>query len=257
MTGRTFIGGFSDDVDQVSGEVFWDGNLTSTKVDNFDLRWEAFQSLGQTISFGAFYKSFYRPIEIVQFVTASNNFQPRNVGDGKAVGVEVEVRKSLGFLTEKLDNFTINGNVTVTYSQIEMGTTEFNARVRKARAGETVDNTREMAGQAPYLINTGISYRGKENGFEAGVYYNVQGKTLTYVGIAEKPDVFSVPFHSLNFNANRSFGPSKKFQVGINVSNILGAERKLVFESYGASDKVFSRLKPGTNVALKLGYTFK
>src|SRR5690606_31527450 len=55
LTGRTFIGGFSDDVDQVSGEVFWDGNLTSTKVDNFDLRWEAFQAKGQTLSFGAFY----------------------------------------------------------------------------------------------------------------------------------------------------------------------------------------------------------
>ena len=257
LTGRTFIGGFSDDIDQVSGEVFWDGNLTATKVDNFDLRWEAFQTKGQTISLGAFYKSFYRPIEVVQFVTASNNFQPRNVGDGKAVGVEIEVRKSLGFLAEKLDNFTINGNVTVTYSQIEMGTTEYNARVRKARAGETIDKTREMAGQAPYLINTGLAYWGKDNGFEAGLYYNVQGKTLTFVGIAEKPDVFSVPFHSLNFNANRSFGASRKFQLGLNVNNLLGSERKLVFESFEATDKVFSRLKPGTSVSLKLGYSFK
>ena len=138
-----------------------------------------------------------------------------------------------------------------------MGTTEYNARVRKARAGETIEKTRDMAGQSPYLINTGLAYRGKDNGFEAGLYYNVQGKTLTFVGIAEKPDVFSAPFHSLNFNANRSFGASKKFQLGINVSNILGSERKLVFESYKASDKVFSRIEPGTNVSLKLGYSFR
>jgi outer membrane receptor protein involved in Fe transport len=244
-------------VDQVTSEVFWDGKLTATKVDNVDLRWEIFLPKGQTISFGGFYKSFYRPIEIVQYVTATNNFQPRNVGDGKAIGVEVELRKNLGFIAERLENFTINGNVTVTFSEIEMGATEYDARVRKARAGESVKDTRDMAGQAPYLINTGLFYNKIENGLEAGIYYNVQGKTLTYVGIAEKPDVYSLPFHSLTFNANKSFGASKKFQLGINVSNILGSERHLVFKSYQASEKTFSRIDPGTNVSLRLGYTFK
>lgn len=257
LTGRTFIGGFSDDVDQVTGEVFWNGNLTATKVDNLDLRWEVFQKQGQTISFGGFYKTFDRPIEIVQYVTASNNFQPRNVGDGKALGAEFEVRQSLAFITKALENFTVNGNVTVTYSEIEMGLTEYNARVRKARVGESIDKTRDMAGQAPYIVNTGLSYKGPENSFEAGFYYNVQGKTLTYVGIAEKPDVYSVPFHSLNFNANKSFGRDKKFQVGMNVSNLLGAKRKLVFESFGAQDQIFSKLSPGTNISFKLGYTFR
>jgi hypothetical protein len=138
-----------------------------------------------------------------------------------------------------------------------MGATEYNARLRKARVGEEIDKTRAMAGQAPYLINTGLSYRGSENDFEAGLYYNVQGRTLTYVGIAEKPDVYSVPFHSLNFNANKSFGRSKKFQLGVNISNILGSEREFVFESYKASDKIFSSIDPGTSMSLKLGYTFK
>lgn len=254
LTGRTFIGGFSTDVDQVSGTVYWDGNLTSTRIDNLDLRWEVFQKRGQTIALSGFYKKFDRPIEIVQYVIAPNNFQPRNVGDGTALGVEFEVRQSLTFLAKKLENFSINGNVTVTHSEIEMSPTEHNARVVKARDGETIKNTRDMAGQSPYLINAGLSYNGIENGFEAGVYYNVQGKTLTYVGIAEKPDVYSVPFHSLNFNATKSFGLEKKFQVGINISNLLGSERKLVFESYKAKDQTFSRIDPRTSFSLKLGY---
>lgn len=256
LSGRTFIGGFSDDVDQVTGQIFWDGKLSATTIDNFDVRWEAFQSKGQTVSIGGFYKSFDRPIEIVQFVTASNNFQPRNVGNGKAVGIEVELRKNLSFVNHNLQNFSINGNVTVTYSEIEMGQTEYDARLRKARTGESIDNTRAMAGQAPYLINSGVSYLGT-NGLEAGLYYNVQGKTLAYVGIAEKPDVYSVPFHSLNFNANKSFGAERKFQLGVNVSNILGASRKLVFESFGSSDEIFSHISPGTSMSLRLGYTFK
>ncbi|HEX6224139.1 MAG TPA: TonB-dependent receptor, partial [Chryseolinea sp.] len=149
LTGRIFIGGFSEDVDQVTGEIFWDGNLTATKVDNLDLRWEIFQKRGQTFSLGGFYKTFDRPIEIVQYVTAPNNFQPRNVGDGKALGVEFEARQSLGFVSKMLNNFTINGNFTFTYSEIEMGQTEYNARLQKARTGETIDRTRDMAGQAP------------------------------------------------------------------------------------------------------------
>jgi outer membrane receptor protein involved in Fe transport len=257
LTGRIFIGGFSEDVDQVTGEVFWDGNLTASKIDNLDLRWEIFQKRGQTFSLGGFYKTFDRPIEIVQYVIAPNNFQPRNVGDGKALGVEFEARQRLGFISKMLDNFTINGNVTFTYSEIEMGLTEYNARVRKARSGETIDRTRDMAGQAPYLINTGVSYNGVENGLEAGLFYYVQGRTLTYVGIAEKPDVYSVPFHSLNFNANKTFGPAKKFQLGVNISNLLGSKRKLVFESFKAKDQVFSRLDPGTNITLKLAYSFR
>ncbi|HEX6226816.1 MAG TPA: TonB-dependent receptor, partial [Chryseolinea sp.] len=116
---------------------------------------------------------------------------------------------------------------------------------------------RDMAGQAPCIINAGLAYNGIENGIEAGLYYYVQGKTLTFVGIAEKPDVYSVPFNSLNFNANKSFGPAKKFQVGVNVTNILGSKRKLVFESYKAADQIFSNLDPGTNVTLKMGYTFR
>ena len=70
-----------------------------------------------------------------------------------------------------------------------------------------------MAGQAPYLINTGISYLGENgfwSGFEAGLYYNVQGTTLQYVGIADRPDIYTLPFHSLNLTASKQLGKGKK-----------------------------------------------
>lgn len=255
LTGRTFIGSFFRDVSP-SGEVIWDGNLTATRIDNFDVRWEIFQKSGQTISAGAFYKQFDRPIEMVQYVQAPNNFQPRNVGEGRTYGLEFELRQNLGVVSAALENFSISGNFTLTRSHIEMTATEYDSRVLNARENETIKSTRVMAGQAPHVVNAGLSYKGTRNGFEAGLFYNVQGETLTFVGIADKPDVFSVPFHSLNLNATKYFGKDERLQLGVNVVNLLGAEREFVFRSFQATDRVFSRLRPGASVNMKVGYKF-
>lgn len=254
LTGRTFIGGFFRDVD-AGGNVVWDGNLSATRINNFDLRWEAFQKQGQTISLSTFYKSFDRPIEIVQFIQAPNNFQPRNVGDGQVFGVELEARQNLSLITDKLAAFSVNANLTLTQSQIKMSETEYTSRLGSARAGETIKNTRDMAGQAPYLINMGLTYNQIEQGLEAGFYYNVQGETLTFVGVADRPDVYSIPFHSLNFNANKNIG--NRFKIGLGASNLLNAERKLVFKSFGSEDKTFSSLKPGTRISFSFTYNFR
>lgn len=254
LTGRTFIGGFFPDVN-ASGEVVWDGNLTATNVDNFDLRWEVFQKGGQMVSVSAFYKMFDRPIEIIQFVQAPNNFQPRNVGDGEVIGVELEARQNLSILSGKLDAFSINANVTLTDSQIEMSPTEFNSRIDLARTGESIKNTRDMAGQAPYLVNLGLAYNGFENGLEAGFYYNVQGETLSFVGVADRPDVFAVPFNSLNFNANKNIGD--RVRIGLGASNLLDSERRLIFKSFGSTDKVFTSFKPGTRITFSFTYNFR
>jgi len=256
ITGRTFIGGLFPDVNPATGETVWDGNLRETRINNFDVRWEMFQKGGQTIAVSGFYKTFKDPIEIVQYVQATNNFQPRNVGDGQVLGVELEVRKNLTFISEKLSEISFNTNVTFTDSRIDMSATEFQSRVDNSRVGETVENTREMAGQAPYIINAGLQYAGFNNGLEVGLFYNVQGETLLFVGIADRPDVFSVPFHSLNFNLNKDFGPEDRMSLNFSVSNILNDNREQIFKSFGAEDEFFTRLRPGVAIGFGFGYNF-
>lgn len=256
LTNRTFIGGLFRDANDVAGIEYWDGNLRETDISNFDLRWEIFQKKGQTISVSGFYKIFKNPIEIVQFATQPGAFQPRNVGDGQVIGAEFEFRKNLSFMSSRLDNFSFNGNVTVTDSKINMTPTELNSRVENAREGNSIDNTRDMAGQAPYIVNAGLSYNGKTNGLDMGVFYNVQGETLQFVGIVDRPDVYTVPFHSINFSANKTFGEHEKLRAGVKVSNLLGDKKESVYQSFGAQDRFFSSLAPGTEVSVSLGYTF-
>ncbi|KAF0128728.1 MAG: tonb-dependent receptor [Bacteroidetes bacterium] len=259
ITSRTFIGGLFRDANDIAGIVYWDGNLQSSDIHNLDLRWELFQQKGQTISLSAFYKSFIRPIEMVQFVTQAAAFQPRNVGDGRVIGTELELRKTLGVLGTKFDNFAFSANLTFTNSRIRLSETEYVSRVDNAREGERVLDYRQMAGQAPYIINAGFNYEGGEKGFlkglEAGFYYNVQGTTLLYVGIVDRPNVYTLPFHSLNFNANKSFGKDNKMSLGVKVDNILNDSKSAVFRSCNAQDQFFGRLLPGRTFSLRFSYS--
>ncbi len=260
ITGRTFIGGLFTDADKELGITYWDGNLTSTHIDNLDARWEMFGKGGQTVSFGAFYKYFVDPIEIVQYFTQAGAFQPRNVGDGTLIGMEAEFRKNLDFINPALSALSLSSNFTYTNSRIKLSSTEYESRLANARTGETIDEYRNMAGQAPYIINAGLAYDGSGEGFlqglEAGIYYNVQGPTLEVVGIADRPDVYTKPFNSLNLNINKSFGESKKLQVGLKIDNLLGDVKESVFQSYEAADQYYTYLKQGRTFQLRVGYKF-
>jgi hypothetical protein len=177
------------------------------------------------------------------------------VGNAELYGAEVEIRKSLGFIHRKLEKFLFQTNGTLTYSEIELSATEKESRLRSARTGEEVSDTRSMAGQAPWIINSGIIYSNERLGLEASTFYNVQARTLEFVGFGNRTDIYSVPFHSLNFNLNKRFGEDRKYSVGLKVSNLLNDAREKVFTSYNAGDRIFTRLLPQRTFSLSFNYS--
>jgi len=257
----TFIGSLHPEIDYDNNITYWDGKLVSTYINNYDLRWELFQNAGDMISLSAFYKQFFKPIELVQYATTQKpQVQPRNVGDGQVFGAEIEFRQSLDLISNALQNFSLMVNFTYVESKIKMSVTEYESRVGTARPGQTIDDYRDMAGQAPYIINTGLYYNGGTlgfwKGFEAGFFYNVQGQTLEIVGVDDRPDIYSVPFHSLNFNSSKTFGREDRFQLGLKIDNILNNKKEKVYKSYQASDKYRERLYQGVTFEIKLSYNF-
>ena len=235
-------------------------DLTQTYIDNLDVRYEIFYEKNQTVAVSAFYKYFTDPIERVTYsAAATSNFQPRNVGDGQVYGLEFELRKNFDFISPSLENLSLNTNLTYAFSQIALDKTpggQYESRVEWAREGETVDEFRPMQGQAPYIVNAGLSYNDPDL-FEAGIYYNVQGRRLAIVGIARVPDVYTEPFHSLNFNLLKSFGEDKKFQVGLSVDNILDDLKEETVESYGSDDRIFNSYNPGRVIGLSFSYKIR
>ncbi len=260
---------FAQIFDPVSNRIFngglfaidnWDGNLVPTKIDNIDLRWELFMKRGQIVSVSAFYKSFANPIELVRLPQQRTNveYQPRNVGDGQLFGMEFEFRKSLDFISP---NWSVNGNVTIVESIIDMQDAELNIRRTNTRTGEEIDDTRSKSGQAPWILKAGVGYNNLERGFDAGLFYNVKGETLVIVGGGLDPDVFSQPFHSLNFNMNKTFGANDQWGLNIGVSNILNDKLEQFFErSFSNLDdspnETFQRFNPGVSFNAGVKYSF-
>ncbi|MFO7670060.1 MAG: TonB-dependent receptor [Bacteroidales bacterium] len=260
ISGITFIGGFHPDGDASAGIEYWSGDLISTDIRNFDLRWEWFGTHGQMVSVSGFYKMFENPIEIVQYTKQVGAFQPRNVGDGQSLGAEFELRQNLGFITQALSAWWINANLTYNSSRIQMSETEYKSRLDNARDGEEIAEYRTMAGMSPYLFNAGLYYGGGQEGFfsrlEGGLYYNVQGQTLTFVGAADRPDIYTNPFHSLNFNVFLKLGEERKLVLGLKIENLLNQDIELVYKSYHASDQYFEYRSPGILTQIKISYSF-
>jgi len=239
LTGITFIGNL---------------DLINTTISNLDFRYEYFFEGGQTIGLSGFYKYFQNPIELVAYSAAApSNFQPRNVGNATVAGVEFEVRKNLGFIGMK--HLELNSNFSYILSSVTRDSSEFAARVASAREGEVIRETRAMQGQSPYLINAGLSYNNAKNGWQGGLFYNVQGEKLYIVGVADNPDVFEVPFHSLNFNVLKNFGADRQYQLGLGVNNIMDDTRDRIFRSYNSHSPFFSTWAPGRTFKLSFRYS--
>ncbi len=264
---------FAQILDPVSSRIFngglfpiddWDGNLVETRIDNIDARWEIFMDRGQMYSVSAFYKSFDDPIELVRLPQAQTNpeYQSRNVGDGRLYGLEFEFRKALDFIGPE---FSVNGNVTLVESVIEMSATELRTRENNARTGEEIDDERRMAGQSPWIVNAGFAYNNFENRLDVGLFYNVKGETLLIIGGGIEPDVFAQPFHSLNFNFNKSFGEDEQWAVNFSISNILNDKLEQFYRrrfsnaedaNLDGSSQVFQRFSPNVSFGAGIKYSF-
>lgn len=264
---------FAQILDPVSNRIFngglfaiddWDGNLKATDINNFDIRWELFANRGQNISVSTFYKTFSNPIELVRLPQAQTNaeFQPRNVGDGEVYGIEMEFKKALDFINDK---WSIYGNITFVESIINISETELRNRNNSARDGEIISENRNMQGQAPWIINAGITYDDYDLLLDAGLFYNVKGRTLVVVGGGIDPDVFAQPFHSLNFNMNKVFGNNEQWTANFSINNILGDVLEQFYErdfsnlpsesNANIDPQIFQRWSPGTSIGLGISYS--
>ncbi len=231
-------------------------DLQPTYIDNMDIRYERFGTNTQMFAVSGFFKNFTDPIELTYFLSATDQLQPKNLGNAIVYGAEFEVRKDFGFFGEAWEDLSFNANVSIINSELEMSEEELEARRLSLRDGEKLEDTRPLQGQSPYLVNVGFNYGNEDFGWQAGLFYNVQGETLEVVGTGDVPDVYTMPFHSLNFNLTKSFGKDKNSSINFGVRNLLDDDIQSNYQSFKAEDQVFSRLSPGRGFTLGYAYKF-
>lgn len=172
-------------LDIIGGEaVVGNSALDRTRIANADLRWEWYPNPGELLSVAGFYKHFDRPIERVQVGTSGSSLVSfANAREARNFGLELEARKSLGFLAPRLDGLAFFGNATFMASRISLDTTGV-ASIQSAN--------RAMVGQAPYLVNAGLTWAG-DRGLSATLLYNVVGRRIQSASAQGLPDVYEAP----------------------------------------------------------------
>jgi outer membrane receptor for ferrienterochelin and colicin len=194
------------------GDLDFVGNpsLQRAMINNYDARWEMYPQSGEILSVGVFAKRFDHPIEKVQISTNGGNiYSFVNASSAQNFGLELEARKHLG------SPFTVFSNVTLMKSKIVPGNTDISA---------LTSADRPMVGQAPYVVNAGLSYENSTGALSATALYNVVGRRITATGTRPTPDTYLEPRNLLDFSLRFPLWATTSAKV--NASNLLNAEYK-------------------------------
>lgn len=226
--------------DQVVGAGVFIGNpeLDRTRIDSFDLRWEWYLSADETVSVGLFYKDLTDPIETVILGGSNRTITLENAKAGRNLGIELEFRKRLGFLSRALDPLYLGGNVSLIRSEVELD-----------GSGVATNKKRPLAGQSEYVINASAGWDDPETRTALSLLYNVSGERLVGVGTFGVPDIYEQPVHRLDLVA--SWGFLEHWTVRLNVENLLGSK-----VTYMQDDQVTERYELGRTFGLSLSGKF-
>ncbi len=191
-------------------------DLRRARIDNYDLRFEAFPSLSEVLAAGVFYKRMHDPIEQVIHNATPPLLVPENSDHGRNVGVEFEVRSGLGRLSPRLRRLSLNANASLISSKLTL----------RKQLSQTGSTEHPLQGQAAYLANTALVYTIAENRADFSVLYSATGKRLRSLGMAPLPDVYEQPFASLD--VAMSVVPVRSVRVKLAGKNLADAEHRVL-----------------------------
>lgn len=195
-------------------DIKGNADLEVSDIDNFDLRWELYQTSGSYLSLGGFYKKISKPIEQIpaSFDGANTSgITYANAAEARNYGFEIETSQTLGPLS-------VGGNYSRIYSEIT---------VPNDPDGILYSNpNRPMQGSAPYVINLNTGFRWEQTGSEINLLYNRVGERIMEAGIVVGenaiPDVKDVPIDNFDVVLSQEIKP--RYNLRLRARNLLGRD---------------------------------
>ncbi len=235
------------------GDFVYIGNpsLRRTTIRNYDLRWEWFPRRGEIVAVSLFHKAMTDPIERGVFsVVNSGELQFQNAPRGEVQGVEIELRKNLAFLSERLRGLSGGFNFTYVKSAVDITPAELTfIRFYEPNAG----GTRELTGQSPYIYNLDLTYNNARWGTTVSAYYNVFGERLSQVSPPGTPNVFEQPAPTLDLIWNQKL--RDRWKITVSAKNLLNRAAEETYTYHGV-DYLRSSHRRGVTTSLGVTYTY-
>jgi hypothetical protein len=223
-----------------SSLVFGNPELRRALIENYDLRWETYPSRGEVMSVALFSKRFRDPIErVILPATGAPVLSFRNARSATNYGVELEMRRRLGFIAAPLDAVTVGTNATLVRSEVDFGGTD--------AASSATSQKRALLGQAPYVVNLSLIYEAPGQA-SATILLNAIGERITEVGLAGIPDAYEQPRTSFDITLEHPVRGTGKLRL--QAENLLDARSEIRQGSV-------TRSSYRTGRSYSLGYSFE
>ncbi len=239
-----------------AGDVFEFGNplLRRTLIDNFDLRFEWFPEASELIAVSGFYKRIQNPIErSFNPLSVNNELTWQNVDQGKVLGVEVEVRKNLGFAAYALRKFQLGFNASYIFSEVDVPQLELGpGRV----INPNMAATRPLFSQSPYVVNANLAYINDSSGTTVSMTFNIWGERLALVARPGTPNIFEQPRPSLDLNVVQRLGRDSRWSVRFQAQNLLNPEFRWI-HTYEGREYTYQSYREGVRLSLSAIYQIK
>jgi hypothetical protein len=180
------------------GGMLHKGNpdLKRATIENYDLRVEGFPTMSEVFAAGVFFKKMDQPVEQVIHNATPQILAPENSDHGRNLGLELEVRSSLGRLAHRLDRFAVNANASWISSKV-------NLKQVTTKVGQ---GSHPLQGQAAYLVNAALSWSTSNGRADLSVLLGATGRRLTALGATTVtnpiPDIYESPSTSLDATMN-------------------------------------------------------
>ncbi|MGH7492734.1 MAG: TonB-dependent receptor domain-containing protein [bacterium] len=193
--------------------VYGNPGLRRALISNYDLRFEMFQRAGEILTASVFYKDFTDAIEEVIVPTTELTRSFGNADKAKNYGFELEVRKSLDFVSRALTNFSATANYTWIKSSVDIA----GSTTAIGRSG------RRLQGQSPYAINLGLLYTDLKFGTSISMLYNRFGERIAQVGSLYDEDIVELPRDLIDITVSQNL--ARRYEIKISAKDILGQEQ--------------------------------
>jgi outer membrane receptor for ferrienterochelin and colicin len=223
--------------------------LKVATIDNYDLRYEWYPTPGELIHVGAFYKNFQNPIENVVVLTTNLAYTFANAPSAYAYGVELDLKKNLAFVDERLKNLSVVFNASLIKSQVTLGD------------GIVAWNSkRALQGQSPYVFNGGLYFNTPDNSWQVTALYNVFGPRILFAGSDQYPDVVERPRHTVDLSLTKTI--TSRFSLNAGIQDLFNQPVNLVQDynrdmKYQASDPSLTNYKRGTYYTVGLKFSLE
>jgi outer membrane receptor protein involved in Fe transport len=230
--------------DPISGDLY-QGNprLTSSTVDNLDLRFEYYFSDDESMTAAFFRKDFTDIIERTASILSGSSmgtiYQYDNGGDAFAEGIELGFSKDISFDNDVV-GLKVSGNVTWIDSEVEA-----------LNASGNVSATRQMQGQPDMLANFQLEADELASGREYTLVLNYTGESLDSISVnKDVPDFIKASRAVLDVSFKQPI-LFDELEVKASIKNITNSE--VLIEQGG---RMVKKYKPGSSLKLALTYNF-